>query len=639
MRYRTFRAKLVTTTALHIGTGRWNEVTDALVRRDLGGRILIPGTAIAGSLRALATRLAPRLNIGADAEKRICLALKPREEIKEAEKNKRPCGCSVCHLFGDILPGVGDREDFRNLRTPWMYDDENTTRASRVFIEDALAENDRIETLVRDSVGIDRASGAAARAGAVKFDAEVIPSGTSFKLQFELEDSATINDINLLITALAEWEAGRGALGGRTMRGLGQFKLEKYDLANDASAVQFAERDLHSANGLLSFLKAMHPSDGIGDNGAYFSERVNAVRQLLVATPEPNITEIASNWVEVEMTLLGKGPVLTHDVTIAALTGFDHAPLLAKLPHRHQSDESWVIQPVLSGASLRGVIRSHAEKIARTLWSDVVNGKSENEKLARCPACNPTESRKIKQKKPGIGEKEKIRFIPLKNCDSLLRESKLNHLPDDEEVKNDHLCLACRLFGSTRRGSRLRVDDAPLLEPLPTKWWKAQDFLAIDRFLGGSLENAKFDALPLMNPKFRFCLRLENPCDWEIGWLALVMRDLYKGMLRVGFGAAKGYGEVYGQNLRVSVGYLTTEDFPLSSAFLPEEEIFDGIYRIAEFNEGNWLERKDLQDHVKQQIDGFVNTVEKFDRREMKLDAIPADTYFGVVDQWFGGQS
>ncbi|MGH7457240.1 MAG: hypothetical protein ACRENG_38175, partial [bacterium] len=215
-----------------------------------------------------------------------------------------------------------------------------------------------------------------------------------------MEDSATINDINLLIAALAEWEAGRGVLGGRTMRGLGQFKLEKYDPVNDASAVQFAERDLHSADGILSFLKATNPGDGIWDNGAYFSERVNTLRQLLVSTPTPDITEIASNWVEVEMALLGKGPVLTHDVTIAALTRFDHAPLLAKLPYRHQPDEAWVIQPVLSGASLRGVIRSHAEKIARTLWSDVVNGKSQNEKLAHCPACNPTESRKMERRKP-----------------------------------------------------------------------------------------------------------------------------------------------------------------------------------------------------------------------------------------------
>ncbi|MGH7457241.1 MAG: hypothetical protein ACRENG_38180, partial [bacterium] len=111
--------------------------------------------------------LAPRLNIGADAERRICLALKPREELKGAEKNKRPCGCVVCHLFGDVLPGVGDPENVQNLRTPWMYDDEKFTRASRLFIEDAFAENDHIETLVRDSVGIDRGSGAAARAGAV----------------------------------------------------------------------------------------------------------------------------------------------------------------------------------------------------------------------------------------------------------------------------------------------------------------------------------------------------------------------------------------------------------------------------------------------------------------------------------------
>jgi CRISPR/Cas system CMR subunit Cmr4 (Cas7 group RAMP superfamily) len=46
--------------AAHVGTGQDSETTDDLLRRDARGRLLIPGTAIAGALRSLATRLAPR---------------------------------------------------------------------------------------------------------------------------------------------------------------------------------------------------------------------------------------------------------------------------------------------------------------------------------------------------------------------------------------------------------------------------------------------------------------------------------------------------------------------------------------------------------------------------------------------------
>ena len=61
MSYQAITAQLKTTTALHVGSGRGNEVSDALLRRNGQGQIVIPGTAIAGVLRTLATRLAPRL--------------------------------------------------------------------------------------------------------------------------------------------------------------------------------------------------------------------------------------------------------------------------------------------------------------------------------------------------------------------------------------------------------------------------------------------------------------------------------------------------------------------------------------------------------------------------------------------------
>ena len=60
---------LVTTSALHVGGTEGNHATDALLRRNAAGELFIPGSAIAGPLRALATRLTPRL------EDKVCQAL------------------------------------------------------------------------------------------------------------------------------------------------------------------------------------------------------------------------------------------------------------------------------------------------------------------------------------------------------------------------------------------------------------------------------------------------------------------------------------------------------------------------------------------------------------------------------------
>jgi CRISPR/Cas system CSM-associated protein Csm3 (group 7 of RAMP superfamily) len=645
MIYRVLQAKLETMTALHVGSGRRNGLTDAPVRRDAQGRLIIPGTAIAGSLRTTATRLAPRLKLGGMDGRHICLALLPRDQNRisdEMEEQKRrvagssrPCGCPVCHLFGDLRPGVNDPE-FRESGPRWVYDAPDLTHASRVRVYDAIIDEDSLDVLVRDAVGIDRRAGAAARAGAVKFDLEVIPPGTAFDLRIELDESATEQDENLLVAALAEWEAGRGYLGGRSARGLGRIQARKVK-ADDSGAFQCAIRDLTTQEGLMAFLRSPNLSAHRADKGEWFMARVDAARGTIVSLNEQDrrlAPQIASCWIDVEMTLVGDGPVLAHDTTIAALSGFDHAPLLAQLPTRDGLDKDWRPEPVLTGSSLRGVIRSRAEKIARTLWTENYRRDTDAQILMTCPACNPVESRRASRKER---DSNLPPSVPLTSCDTLLREGRAG-LADDAEATDEHLCLACRLFGSARRGSRLRVDDALLAETLPETWWKAQDFLAIDRFLGGGLENAKFDALPLMNPKFRFHLRVENPREWELGWLALTLRDLYDGLLRVGFGAAKGYGRVRGENIIVRVGYLAATDFPALVSVPPRQVSTSGLYTIAEFGEANWTGQEVVRRQVDRWVGAFVDEVKQYTRQPDKLDPIPADTFFGKVERWFGGE-
>ena len=66
----------------------------------------------------------------------------------------------------------------------------------------------------------------------------------------------------------------------------------------------------------------------------------------------------------------------------------------------------------------------------------------------------------------------------------------------------------------------------------------------------------------LWKPKFSVRLFLENPEPWELGWLALVLRDLNDGLATVGFGAAKGFGQCAIEEHKLTIGVLHDTDFP-----------------------------------------------------------------------------
>ncbi len=602
--YIALTGKMKFNTALHIGSGKAGETTDAPLRRDARGRVVLPGTAIAGALRATATRLAPRIDFH-NGQRAICLAL--------TEKNEdEACHCQVCHLFGDLNPGVNEKG---------IPDKAKLTHASRLWVYDAILSAEKAGALVRDGVGIDRQSGASASAGAAKFDLEVLPAGTSFELRLELQDSSD-EDEWLLAATLAEWQAERGRLGGRTARGLGAFKLED---------LKCTEIDLE--NDILTFLKSEKPwqhgkadDEWLEDN---LDEAIDHIQQIPAANNDNVNASVAQSWVTVSFDLQFKGPFLIHDATLAGLIGYDHAPLLQQLPPANRN-EKWLAQSVLSGAGLRGVLRSHAERIARTLATYAVwekekdAGKLEEVFRTICPACNPVQSKDD-------------RDHPLANCDTLLKQTDAAtnkaFLSTHEEASDKHLCLACWLFGSTRRGSRLAIQDAGMIwenkeKRLP---YKPQDFLAIDRFTGGGLDGAKFDALGLFAPRFRVCMHLENPADWELGWLTLVLRDLRDELVTFGFGAAKGYGLAKAEEFKVKLGFITPEDVPVKEEKLRDKLLANAplaeksLFRILELSQDDYESYKDI---LQEWVGKFNEQVTLFNRENMELPSPASDTYF-----------
>ena len=538
MSIRTISATLKTCTPLHIGSGRSSETPDDLLRRDAQGRLLIPGPSLAGALRSIATRLAPRLGS------------EPCQALQSNPPKNQACGCLVCQLFGDVNP------------------QEHKGEASKLIVYDAVLGDAKI--VIRDGVGINRVTGAAARKEHLKFDLEVLPAGASFELRMEL-DPYFENEkaLELLAASLAEWQAGRGAVGGRVARGMGAFSLED---------VSFLEEPLANVEAVTAFLKSGPAWKTRKRDHAWVTSQTQAARKRLISWPEEKKSiPVARSWALAEFILAADGPLLINDPVRAVQGGFDHAPLLATYDKN--------ARPVLPGSSLRGVLRSQAERIARTLATHHKGGWDYFK--THCPACNPLTG---SYTDPVASGNSFIKQLPAAERRKLDREG--------AEAK---LCLACRLFGSPWNGSRLRVEDA-YLKPGTSPKLKVMDFLAIDRFTGGGRDGAKFDAVVLWKPEFKVRLFLENPQPWELGWLALTLRDLHEGLTTVGFGRAKGFGRVYLQAFELTLGYLHDDDLlalagsdadrAAIQAMMPDKKAFSGLYatlRYADAQRTSWM--------------------------------------------------
>jgi len=517
-----------TKTALHVGTAAGaNDVSDSLFRRNAQGQLVLPGTSIAGAIRSHLTRLTPAMTHHTSPPRHICDALSG-DEKQDGQGKPLACSCIVCHLMGDIRP----LNEIRDAKSVDELEKLNG-RASRLIVHDAFISP--AQTHIRDGVGIDRTTGAAARAASAKFDFETIPARTQFEIVLELEDADDI-DRYLLNLALYEWQEGRLRFGGNKSRGTGVLMLNE---------VQITEFMLNNPSGLMAFLRR-----NIGD-APKKSHTITKPDRTYHGGYSP-VSSSVQSWLTIDFDLRAQGFFLTNDTTQAAAEGYDHKSLL-----------------FLPGAGLRGAIRIQAERIARTL----VNLRVDNEAdfLRYCPAPNPFVTRGDKQN--GI-----------ESSAARIRQQAPERRTDAESYD-----LAEQLFGSVDWGSRLAVEDAPIADK---PMWKKLDFVAIDRFTGGAADGAKFDAYALWKPCFRCRLHLESPHDWEIGWLLYVLKDLIDGRVPVGFGAAKGFGDVLLENLQLTLGYAYPEVAPLNNLPSDGDAFFLNVTSTQwdEIIQTGWLE-------------------------------------------------
>ncbi len=206
----------------------------------------------------------------------------------------------------------------------------------------------------------------------------------------------------------------------------------------------------------------------------------------------------------------------------------------------------------LPGSSLKGVFRSHIEKVIRTLKDGVVcnpfvkaEPSSENDQLV-CP--NYTDV--------SCGDRFEVRQKERLEVNKI----QWRRHPKKEDLSNEMVyldsCPACRLFGSNSFIGRVAISDAYLAEGSQQKT-EQRDGVGIDRLTGGAASGAKFDLEVVSSGvDFETDIYMRNFEVWQLGILMLIVSDLEDGLIRIGSGRSRGLGNVKATISEVSVNYL-----------------------------------------------------------------------------------
>ncbi len=168
------------------------------------------------------------------------------------------------------------------------------------------------------------------------------------------------------------------------------------------------------------------------------------------------------------------------------------------------------------GASLKGVLRSHLERIARTLHpGSVCIPYYDPDKKIAIPVATEQDSY-------GCGYRASGDTTSAAYADS---------------------CAACRLFGSLKFGGRFSISDAYPRSGHEPKLEK-RDGVGIDRFTGGAVSGVLFDLQVLVGGEFEANLRLINYELWQLAALNILLLDMKDEMIAIGSGRSRGLGRV-----------------------------------------------------------------------------------------------
>jgi CRISPR-associated RAMP protein (TIGR02581 family) len=190
----------------------------------------------------------------------------------------------------------------------------------------------------------------------------------------------------------------------------------------------------------------------------------------------------------------------------------------------------------IPGSSLKGVFRSHIERVVGSLKTHVVcypfsveaNNEADQEQIRRDyrESCGEMFNKIAKKDDDGKGKQRSKRLDTRK--DLIYAAS----------------CPVCRLFGSTSFIGRIAINDA-YLTPDTTAIKELRDGVGIDRLTGGASHRAKFDLeVVTTGITFETDIHIRNFELWQLGMLFIVLQDMEEELIPLGSGRSRGLGKV-----------------------------------------------------------------------------------------------
>ena len=169
---------------------------------------------------------------------------------------------------------------------------------------------------------------------------------------------------------------------------------------------------------------------------------------------------------------------------------------------------------------------------------------------------------------------------PIRNrAEMILETLKINNSKDIIE----------KLFGSTKQKSKVQFYDLFPEDGLKIKT-KYFDHNKIDRFTGGTMDNALFNEKLIFNGKFHGKIIIGRVDFNEIKLLMQIFKDLYLEDIRIGYGKAKGYGKIKGEIINLKI--YKTNKLMIENMDLMENYNFEfakgkeeNIYQICEVSD------------------------------------------------------
>jgi len=222
----------------------------------------------------------------------------------------------------------------------------------------------------------------------------------------------------------------------------------------------------------------------------------------------------------------------------------------------------------LPGSSLKGAFRAHYEKLARS-----VPNKPNKPQGLNMWACDPLAKGEANSCNEYFNKKKKNDW----------KKAELDKISPDIYKES---CFVCQLFGNTSLASHLRLNDALPLdgpenqEQNPNNHTEQRNGVAIDR-LFGSVAVGPFQFEVATEGRFSTSLQVRNFTVAHLGLLGLVLRDLDKQRLLLGFGKSRGLGRVKLEYQSLVVRYPMAQLVANNLILGKFSEPANGIYGIG----------------------------------------------------------